>query len=112
MGGRLYRTGDLARWLPDGELEFLGRIDHQVKVRGMRVELGEIETALREHPMIRDAVVAAHADGGGENRLVGYIVPRPGATLTAEPVRVHNRPASVEITLPPLGVLVLGFVPG
>src|SRR5262249_18993673 len=56
-GARLYRTGDLARHLPDGRLEFMGRVDHQVKVRGVRIELGEIEAALRQHQAVRDAVV-------------------------------------------------------
>src|SRR6185369_16553638 len=60
-GGRWYRTGDLARWLPDGTLEFLGRVDHQVKVRGFRIELGEIEAVLAALPGIREAVVLAHA---------------------------------------------------
>jgi acyl-CoA synthetase (AMP-forming)/AMP-acid ligase II len=56
---RLYHTGDLARYMPDGNIEFLGRIDHQVKIRGFRVELGEIEAVLRQHPLVQDAVVAA-----------------------------------------------------
>ncbi|MFC4117867.1 phosphopantetheine-binding protein, partial [Nonomuraea zeae] len=68
-GGRLYRTGDLARWLPSGELEYLGRTDHQVKIRGMRVELGEIEAVLREQPGVTGAA-AKLMDG----RLVGYVV--------------------------------------
>ncbi|NRQ35525.1 amino acid adenylation domain-containing protein [Nonomuraea sp. NN258] len=68
-GQRLYKTGDLARWLPTGELEYLGRTDHQVKIRGMRVELGEIETVLRRQPGVRDAAVAAH-----DHSLVGYLV--------------------------------------
>ena len=72
-GGRLYRTGDLARWLPDGSLEFLGRLDHQVKLRGFRIELGEIESALRSHPAIQDAVVVARGEGD-ECRLVAYVV--------------------------------------
>jgi amino acid adenylation domain-containing protein len=78
-GGRLYRTGDLGRRLPDGAIEFLGRIDHQVKVRGFRIELGEIEEALRDAPMVAEAVVAARPGPGGfEPALVAYVVARPG----------------------------------
>jgi hypothetical protein len=73
-GARLYQTGDLARYLPNGELEFLGRVDHQVKVRGYRIELGEIEAALSQHPAVRECVVMAHEDAPGEQRLVAYLV--------------------------------------
>ena len=73
-GTRLYRTGDRARWLPSGELEFLGRIDYQVKVRGVRIEPGEVETALAAHPAVMAALVTARADGG-EVRLVAYLIP-------------------------------------
>jgi amino acid adenylation domain-containing protein/non-ribosomal peptide synthase protein (TIGR01720 family) len=69
---RLYRSGDLARWKSDGDLEYLGRIDHQVKIRGFRIELGEIEAALGEHPSVRDSVVIAQ-DGQGDRRLVAYV---------------------------------------
>jgi amino acid adenylation domain-containing protein len=79
-GGRLYRTGDLARHLPDGTIEYLGRIDNQVKLRGFRIEPGEIEARLREHPGIADAVVAVQGPVPDGQRLVAFLVPR-GETL-------------------------------
>ncbi|MEH2317912.1 amino acid adenylation domain-containing protein [Nostoc sp.] len=70
----LYKSGDLARYLPNGELEYLGRIDHQVKIRGFRIELGEIETALKKHVAVREVIVQAVEESHGEKRLIGYIV--------------------------------------
>jgi amino acid adenylation domain-containing protein len=74
IGSRLYKTGDLARYLPDGNIEFLGRIDNQVKLRGFRIELGEIESVLTQHPNIRESVVIAREDQPGNKRLVAYLV--------------------------------------
>jgi len=84
--GRIYRTGDQARLLPSGELEFLGRKDAQIKIRGYRVELGEIETVLREHASIREAAVMLRNDPGSEARLVAYIV---GNDLNVSDLREH-----------------------
>ncbi|MDQ3845718.1 MAG: non-ribosomal peptide synthetase [Bacteroidota bacterium] len=76
QGGRLYRTGDLARWLPDGNIEYLGRIDDQVKIRGYRIELGEIENVLQVCKLVKQAVVVAKEDKQSNKRLVGYVVPQ------------------------------------
>jgi amino acid adenylation domain-containing protein len=74
-GARMYRTGDRVRFLPDGELDFLGRFDHQVKLHGIRMELGEIEAVLEQHPAVRQGVAALRSDGPEGARLVGYLVP-------------------------------------
>ena len=85
-GARLYRTGDLARWRADGSLDFLGRIDHQVKVRGVRIELGEIELALARDAAIREAIVVATGDGA-DRRLVAYLIPAGDERPTIDLVR-------------------------
>jgi amino acid adenylation domain-containing protein len=73
-GARIYKTGDLARYRPDGVIEFLGRLDGQVKISGYRIELGEIETVLMHHPSVKSAIVLARQDGPGEKKLVAYVV--------------------------------------
>ena len=77
-GARLYRTGDLARYLPDGNIEFLGRIDQQVKLRGFRIELGEIEAVLKQHATVREAVVVMHTE-----RLIAYVQLRAAGEVGA-----------------------------
>ena len=86
-GERLYKTGDLARYLPDGNIEFLGRIDHQVKIRGFRIELGDIEAALRQHPAVRETIVLAQERGPGEKQLAAYVVAQREARFTASELR-------------------------
>ena len=74
-GARLYQTGDLARWLPDGNIDFRGRIDYQEKIRGYRIELGEIEATLSQHPKVKEAVITAREEALGQKCLVAYVVP-------------------------------------
>ena len=83
-GARMYCTGDVGRILGDGNIEFVGRQDHQVKVRGYRIELDEIEARLREHPHVQGSVVVVHANGVGEKSLTAYVVPKPGTTPSAD----------------------------
>src|SRR5262249_44570714 len=97
---RLYRTGDLARWKPDGNLEFLGRIDHQVKVRVFRIELGEIESGLKRNPEVDDAVVVVREDQPGDKRLVGYVVGKPDRELSLDALRRSLRERLPEYMLP------------
>ncbi|HEY9804145.1 MAG TPA: amino acid adenylation domain-containing protein, partial [Leptolyngbyaceae cyanobacterium] len=83
----LYKTGDLARYLSDGNIEYLGRIDHQVKIRGFRIELGEIEAVLAQHPNVRETVVVAREDIPKNHRLVAYVIPHPEMPFSAQELR-------------------------
>ena len=86
-GARLCKTGDLARYLPDGAIEYLGRIDHQVKIRGFRIELGEIESVLATHPTVRETVVLAREDTPGQKRLVAYLTMKEGEPSNGSELR-------------------------
>ena len=108
-GARLYRTGDLARFRADGNLEFLGRLDLQVKVRGYRVEPGEIEAALARHPSIRQAVVSAHEHRGGK-RLAAYVVAHSGAHVTPMELKEHLARTLPEFMVP-AAILLLEALP-
>ncbi|HZI87680.1 MAG TPA: amino acid adenylation domain-containing protein, partial [Pyrinomonadaceae bacterium] len=105
-GSRLYKTGDRGRYLPDGTFEFLGRLDHQVKVRGYRVELGEIERALFTHPAVRNNVVVMREDRAGEKRLVAYIVPKGTASPTVSDLRRCVKEQLPEYMIPESFVLL------
>jgi amino acid adenylation domain-containing protein len=103
-GARLYKTGDLTRFLADGNIEYLGRLDHQVKIRGFRIELGEIEAALDQHPAVSQSVVMAREDKPGEKRLAAYVALQPGKTLTMTDMRAHLTQSLPEYMVP--GALV------
>ncbi len=109
-GARLYRTGDLARFRPDGDIELLGRLDHQVKLRGHRIELGEIEAVLAEHPDVRRSVVVVREDAPGDRRLVAYV-----SVSRDEPVLVDELRARLAGALPrymvPSAIVALDDLP-
>jgi acyl-coenzyme A synthetase/AMP-(fatty) acid ligase len=96
----------LARWLADGDLEYLGRIDQQVKIRGFRIELGEIERVLAAVPGVRDAVVLAREDRPGERRLVAYLVPDPGVSVSAGEAREACRTRLADYMVPAAFVML------
>ena len=106
---RLYRTGDLGRELPDGNLEFLGRKDDQLKIRGFRIELGEIENVLRQHAAARSVFVIGRDDGGGEKKLVAYVVVSNDNRPTAEALRNFLQARLPEYMVPSAFVLLKSF---
>ncbi|WP_158287213.1 non-ribosomal peptide synthetase [Mesobacillus foraminis] len=97
-GQRMYRTGDLAKWLPDGQLEYLGRMDSQVKIRGYRIELGEVEAHLNAHPSIKEAVVSARKSEEGTLYLCAYLVPNKEWTISG--LRAHLLSTLPEYMIP------------
>jgi amino acid adenylation domain-containing protein len=109
LGARLYKTGDRARFLSDGNLEFIGRVDQQLKVRGFRVEPGEIEAALREHAAVREAIVTARENGNGEKRLVAYLLAEPGNNAATAELRGYLRERLPEYMVPSSLILLDEF---
>jgi acyl carrier protein len=105
-GERMYRTGDRARFLPDGNIQFLGRLDNQVKIRGYRIEIGEIEKALARHPGIRACAVAARHDQRGSKRQVAYIVPSDGEAPTVAQLRDFLKESLAGYMVPSVFVLL------
>lgn len=109
-GSRLYRTGDLARYAPDGSLDFLGRADNQVKIRGMRLETEDVEAGLAEHPEVRHACVVARKNAAGATHLVGYVIPAAGSEhLRGDEVRDWAAAHMVEYMVPARVVVLKEF---
>jgi amino acid adenylation domain-containing protein len=99
-GALLYKTGDLARYLPTGEIEYLGRMDHQVKIRGLRIELGEIEATLSKHPAVKQCVMVVREDTPGEKTLVAYFEPQSNAAPDISELRSHLKKQLPEYMVP------------
>jgi amino acid adenylation domain-containing protein len=108
-GARMYKTGDLARHLADGNIDFLGRVDHQVKIRGFRIELGEIEAVLASHPAIREVVVIGREDQPGDQRLVAYLVCKEGDAPVSNDLRRFLREKLPEYMVPSAFVTLGAF---
>jgi amino acid adenylation domain-containing protein len=108
-GARMYRTGDLARYRPDGNVEFLGRVDHQVKIRGFRIELGEIEAVLEQHPAVQKAIAVARDGDSSSKYLAAYFIPRSGVSFSQSDLRQHLRKQLPEYMIPSALVALRGF---
>jgi amino acid adenylation domain-containing protein len=108
-GARLYKTGDLCRYLPDGSIEYLGRIDNQVKIHGFRIELGEIETLLEQQPVVGQAVVMAREDVPGDKQLVAYIVPDGVQSVSVSALRKGLKEKLPEYMVPNAFVMIEKF---
>ncbi|MCA2655313.1 non-ribosomal peptide synthetase [Microcystis sp. M061S2] len=106
---KLYKTGDLARYLPDGKIEYLGRIDNQVKLRGFRIELGEIEALLNQNEAVQSSCVIVREDNLGDKRLVAYVVPQPEINLTINEIRQFLRAKLPDYMVPTAFVLLDAF---
>lgn len=108
-GARLFKTGDIARYLPDGNIEFLGRTDHQVKIRGIRIELGEIEATLRQHPTVQEAIVLVKENTPGDKQLVAYITPPQGQEIIISNLRHFLKEKLPPYMMPALFVVLDAF---
>ncbi|MDJ0603596.1 non-ribosomal peptide synthetase, partial [Microcystis sp. M53602_WE12] len=106
---KLYKTGDLARYLPDGKIEYLGRIDNQVKLRGFRIELGEIESLLNQNEAVQSSCVIVREDNLGDKRLVAYVVPQPEINLTINEIRQFLRAKLPDYMVPTAFILLDAF---
>jgi acyl carrier protein len=106
---KLYKTGDLGRYLPDGNIEYLGRIDNQVKIRGFRIELGEIESLLNQNEAVQSSCVIVREDNLGDKRLVAYVVPQPEINLTINEIRQFLRAKLPDYMVPTAFVLLDTF---
>jgi len=108
-GSRMYKTGDLCRWLPDGNIDYLGRIDHQVKLRGFRIELGEIEAVLAKNTSVRQCLVMAREDQPGIKRLVAYLVPHEGSNPDADHLALQLQQSLPDFMVPSAFVVLDAF---
>lgn len=108
-GEKMYRTGDLGKWNEDGNIEFLGRIDHQIKINGMRVELGEIETAISRHTSIQESVVINQKDDSGVTRLIAYVVPKQKQLLRTDELRDFLKDKLPDYMIPSAFIIMDSF---